>query len=247
MLAPANALDTAHIESTKRIKMMNSTALYKKVMVLAATVVSLNAGSGAFAQSPNAVPSNYLQKQIQQEIGPFIDSLSLPSSVTSGITAFLLERAEAAANASALGSQQNLSPTQVANLIAAARANVDAGITSSFDAPTAGLVQEIVRNYVGYSQIDQIYAPQMAAQGFPLTPSQIRQLANTLYNCNSALVTPNSPQMRSAVNIASGLSQLDDLVLSQTASYLSASQQVILRVNLAAISKSIISGTSFSY
>ncbi len=103
----------------------------------------------------------YMKQGIQREIGPFLTTLSLDPTIVNQIyiDTFLLERSISAADAIDLAKQQSLAPEQMATAIASARAVSDSQITSTFDPDTAPLVREIVRNYVGYSQIDQIFKP----------------------------------------------------------------------------------------
>jgi hypothetical protein len=226
---------------------MNSTAKYKNFGVLAAMALFMATGIAMRAQSANAMRLVHMQQQISLEIGPYLTGLSLPLPTVAAVEAFLLRREVAVADAIDQGLQRGLSPAQAGPLTAAARAKVDAGIDSSFDPSTAVIVKDIVRNYVGYSLIARIYGRHMAASGAPLTASQTRDLANTLYNCNSALVNASATQMRKSVDPASGLSTLDQMILTEASGYLSASQKAVLQEDLAKISHAVISGNPLTY
>ena len=206
-------------------------------------IAALAAGTvapSAFAQLSEGSRAVYMKQQISREITPFLELEGLSPDALNNVSSFLLNRAESAADAFDLGQAQHLSQGGISGLIANARAGADSEIDTTFDKPTASLVKEIVRNYVGYSQISIIYAPHLASAGVPLSAAQERALANTLYNCNSTNVTADSPKLRVTVDPSTGLSSLDTLVLTQASAYLGAGQIVVLSADLKAITASIV-------
>jgi hypothetical protein len=216
-------------------------------LIVSAGILSISFASGGYAQAATSVQLNNIQSQVKAELDPFLSSTSLSSDVTTSIEAFFIERASAAANAETSGRSQSLSDAQIVAMVTSARANVDSSIDSTFDASTAALVREIAQNYVAYCQIDLVFQPQFNGQNVPLTGSQMRQLASTMYSCNSVTVNANATQMRTTVNSTTGLSALDTMLVGQAAAFLSSSQISILQTNLRAITKAISSSSIFSY
>jgi hypothetical protein len=210
-----------------------------KVIGIITALIAGTVAPVAFAQLSEGARTVFLKQQIEREIKPSLQLQGLSPAAINNVSSFLLGRAESAADAVDLGQGQKLSQDGISGLIANARAAIDSNIDTSFDKPTASLVREIIRNYVGYSQISSIYAPHMETAGVPLTGPQIRALANTLYDCNSTNVTADSPKLRMTVNAESGLSALDTLILSKASSYLGAGQLVVLRSDLRAVTATI--------
>lgn len=216
-------------------------------LILGVGLLSGASASSSYAQDASSSQLNHIQAEVKAELDPFLSSTSLSSDVTSSIEAFFIERASAAANAEASGHSQALPDSQILALVASARATVDANIDTTFDVSTAALVREIAQNYVAYTQIALIFQPQFISQHLSLTGDEIRQLAATMYNCYSAKVNANAPQMRATVDSTTGLSGLDSMLLLQAATFLSSSQVSILQTNLRAITKARSSGSLFTY
>jgi hypothetical protein len=225
---------------------LTHTDLFHRFCILATmSLVAVNPIT-ILAQSPATTRAVKIQAMINLEVGGFLDAEGLSSATSAQIKDFLAQRATASADAVDQALQAGLAKDKSSALVAKARASSDDGIDSAFDPAVAPLVKEIVRNYVAYSEIAKVYVPHMVSAGVPLTGDQMRQLANTLYNCRSALVNSSAPAMRTSIDAATGLSDLDKLILVQVPTYLSPSQVAVLRADLLKASKAIATNTPYT-